>query len=96
MGKRESVCKYCLSKDRSRIRMYRDRLNGVQILLSNSQEGPGRTVKQEQEEIYRNHVQTFIYLSVHFTTAKTNSRNNFCLDIAMLEISAHAITLWLA
>ena len=26
--------------------------------------GPGRTVKQEQEEISRNHVQTFIYLSV--------------------------------
>ena len=25
----------------------------------------GRTVKQEQEEISRNHVQTFIYLSVH-------------------------------
>ena len=34
------------------------------ILLSNSQAGPGRTVKQEQEEISRNHVQTFIYLSV--------------------------------
>ena len=31
----------------------------MQILLSNSQAGPGRTVKQEQEEISRNHVQTF-------------------------------------
>ena len=39
--------------------MYRDRLKGVQILLSNSQAGPGRTVKQEQEEISRNHVQAF-------------------------------------
>ena len=38
---------------------YRDRLKGVQILLSNSQAGPGRKVKQEQEEISRNHVQTF-------------------------------------
>ena len=33
------------------------------FLLSRSQAGPGRTVQQEQEEIYRNHVQTFIYLS---------------------------------
>ena len=31
----------------------------MQILLSNSQAGPGRTVKQEQEEISRNYVQTF-------------------------------------
>ena len=38
---------------------YRDRLKGVQILLSNSQAGPGRKVKQEQEEISRNHVQAF-------------------------------------
>ena len=32
----------------------------MQILLSNNQAGPGRTVKQEQEEISRNHVQAFI------------------------------------
>ena len=38
---------------------YRDRLKGVHILLSNSQAGPGRKVKQEQEEISRNHVQAF-------------------------------------
>ena len=38
---------------------YRDRLKGVQILLSNSQAGPGSKVKQEQEEISRNHVQAF-------------------------------------
>ena len=31
--------------------MYRDRLKGEQILLSNGQAGPGRKVKQEQEEI---------------------------------------------
>ena len=37
----------------------------MQILLSNSQAGPGRTVKQEQEEISRNHVQTFISPSVY-------------------------------
>ena len=40
-------------------RIYRDRLKGVQILLSRTQAGPGRTVKQEQEEASRNHVQTF-------------------------------------
>ena len=34
------------------------------VLLSRTQAGPGRTVKQEQEEISRNHVQTFICLSV--------------------------------
>ena len=39
--------------------LYRDRLKGVQILLSNSQAGSGRIVKQEQEEISRNHVQAF-------------------------------------
>ena len=33
---------------------------GMHILLSNSQAGPGRKVKQEQEEISRNHTQAFI------------------------------------
>ena len=37
----------------------------MQILLSNSQAGPGRTVKQEKEEISRNHIQAFIPGSVH-------------------------------
>ena len=31
----------------------------MQILLSNRQAGPGRTVKQKQKEISRNHVQAF-------------------------------------
>ena len=34
------------------------------VLLSRTQAGPGRTIKQEQEEISRNHVPLFIYLSV--------------------------------
>ena len=38
---------------------YRDRLKGVQILLSRTQAGPGRTVKQEQEQTSRNHPQAF-------------------------------------
>ena len=38
---------------------------GLCVLLSYSQAGPDRTVKQEQEEISRNHVQTFISPSVY-------------------------------
>ena len=43
---------------------YRGGNKGLFVLLSRTQAGPGRTVKQEQEEISRNHVQTFVYLSV--------------------------------
>ena len=43
---------------------YRARNKGVQISLSNSQAGPGRTVKQEQEEISPNHVQRINLISV--------------------------------
>ncbi len=37
---------------------------GLYVLLSRTQAGPGRTVKQEQEDISRNHVQTFIFPSI--------------------------------
>ena len=43
---------------------YRGVNKGLHVLLSRTQAGPGKTVKQEQEEISWNHVQTFIYLSV--------------------------------
>ena len=43
---------------------YRGVNKGLFVLLSNCQARPGRTVKQEQEEISRNHVQTFISPSV--------------------------------
>ena len=43
---------------------YRGGNKGLFVLLSRTQAGPGRTVKQEQEEISRNHVQTFISPSV--------------------------------
>ena len=36
----------------------------MQILLSRTQAGPGRKVKQEQEDISRNHIQAFIPGSV--------------------------------
>ena len=35
---------------------YRDEKKSLQILLSSTQAGPGRKVKQEQEDISRNHV----------------------------------------
>ena len=43
---------------------YRAWNKGMQISLSDSQAGPGRTVKQEQEESSRNHIQAFIPGSV--------------------------------
>ena len=46
---------------------YRDRLKGLQILLSKSQSGPGRIVKQEQEEISHNHVERTNLYSRLFT-----------------------------
>ena len=45
---------------------YRGANKGLYVLLSRTQAGPGRTVKQEQEQISRNHVQTFISPSVHY------------------------------
>ena len=44
---------------------YRGVNKGVHVLISRIQAGPGRTVQQEQEEISRNHVQTFSGCSVH-------------------------------
>ena len=43
---------------------YRGENKGLFVFLSRTQAGPGRTVKQEQEEISPNHVQTFILPSV--------------------------------
>ena len=44
--------------------MYRAEKKSLQILLSMSQAGPGRKVKQEQEEISRNHVPRLFLSSV--------------------------------
>ena len=38
---------------------HRDRLKSLQILLSRTQAGPERAVKQEKVEISRYHIQTF-------------------------------------
>ena len=61
-----SVCRTEKSNFSERwVHMYWVGLKGLNVLLSRTQAGPGRAVKQEQVEISRNHVQTFIYLSVH-------------------------------
>ena len=39
--------------------LYRDEINSLQIQLSRTKAGPGRAVKQEQEEKSRNYVQAF-------------------------------------
>ena len=58
---------------RFEFRKYRGENKGLYFLLSRSQAGPGKIVKQEQEEISRNHVQTFIYLSVYILNESTFS-----------------------
>ena len=55
---------------------YRGRLKSMQILISRTQAGPGRAVKQEQEEISHNHVQTFKPISVH-----ANQTDAICITI---------------
>ena len=47
---------YCQNTLRTHISIYRAEKKSLQILLSSTQAGPGRKVKQEQEEISRNHV----------------------------------------
>ena len=47
--------------------IYRDEIYSLQILLSRTQAGQGRTVKQEQEEISPNHVQRLNLISVVYT-----------------------------
>ena len=44
--------------------VYREPAKGLQILLSRTQAGPGRAVKEEQEEISPNHVQAIYEASV--------------------------------
>ena len=50
--------------------MHRAEKKSLQILLSRTQAGPGRTVKQEQEEVSRNHVQAFQPILVSYVHRK--------------------------
>ena len=53
-----------ISPQSQSLTLYRGANKGLYVLLSRTQAGPGRTVKQEQEEISRNHAHTFISPSV--------------------------------
>ena len=64
--------KFSLNVNSFHFLQYRGGNKGLQILLSRAQAGPGRTVKQEQEQISRNHVQTFISPSVHVNEMDTS------------------------
>ena len=66
--------------------MYRDRLKGMQILLSRTQAGPGRAVKQEQEQTSRNHVQAFWPISVF---ENIQIRNTFIIAIKSFHEKRH-------
>ena len=57
-----------------KIILYRGVNKGLYVLLSRIQAGPGRTVKQEQEDISRNHVQTFISPSVDMLSSQQVDR----------------------
>ena len=46
-------------------RLYRDEIYSLQILLSRTKAGPGRTVEQDQEEISPNHVLKLNLISVN-------------------------------
>ena len=52
-------------RHRQRLTTHREPGKGLQILLSRTQAGQGRKVKQEQEQISRNHVQAFSGASVY-------------------------------
>ena len=59
--------------------MYRGEKKSLQILLSSTQAGPDRKVKQEQEEISRNHVPRLYLGSVRFDANASKPPANLLL-----------------
>ena len=61
-------------------------------MLSNSQAEPGRTVKQEQEEISRNHVQTFSGGSIEVFFCRVNRcvKKSLSLTPSALQFSSQS------
>ena len=66
---------------------YRDEIYSLQILLSRTQAGPGREVKQEQEEISPNHVQRLNLLPVQKHIFGPNGRHESCF-VASLQLTS--------
>ena len=60
---------------------YREPAKGLQILLSWTQAGPGRAIKQEQEEISPNHVQAIYGASVLLLDTK-----NLCFQFFLQKL----------
>ena len=53
---------------------YRDEINSLQIQLSRTRAGPGRAVKEQQEQNSPNHVQRINVISVLLMSAKVTSK----------------------
>ena len=63
------------------------------VLVSRTQAGPGRAVKQKQEEISRNHVQTFISPSVSVEQdVQESKKGSLYFIVSGLDISARKET----
>ena len=69
-GAKEDVVVNAVVPKRPFSTVYKAPKKGLQILLSRTQAGPGRTGKQEQEQISRNHVQTIFGSSVQFRSLR--------------------------
>ena len=77
--------------------MYRDEIYSLQILLSRTQAGPGRTVKQEEEEVSPNHIRRLNLISVPviacYNTARCltidDATSAGCVSMHLTNISPH-------
>ena len=65
--------------------MYRGGNKGLYVLLSRTQAGPGRTVKQEQEEMSRNYIRTNLYLPLSTQYRFRQKITHFCRSVMMKE-----------
>ena len=72
---------------------YRDEIYSLQILLSRTQAGPGKTVKQEQEEISPNHVQRLNLTSVLERKGPKNGDEEDSLDQAVQQMRGKKLQL---
>ena len=68
---------------------YRDRLKSMKSLLSRTQAGRGRAVKQQQEPISPNHVQAIFSGSVH-----THIKYSTYLFVFMALVNSRELQLW--
>ena len=70
-----SIVEMFTGRRRQQSHYYRRVNRGLFVLLIRTKAGPGKTVKQEEEEISRNHVQTFIVPSVCRFTIKSQGQS---------------------